>query len=109
MCACLVRGLSKSEPDDKCDARQGVAAHSRVKQERHLHGAVPLAIAAITMAALALLLTPLPWLAFCCMVLSLSSLEAIQGPAWSWPAVWLPQEEAVMGMQAAGMITWQLD
>lgn len=80
---------------------QVIGMHSRAKQERHLHGAVPLALSAISMAMLALVLTVVPWLAFCCIVLAMCGLVAIEGPAWSWPAAWLQQEDAVMGMSGA--------
>ena len=76
---------------------QVVGAHSKATRERHWHGAVPLAIAAVSMAALALLLTAIPWLAFCCMVLAMAGADAIQGPTWTWPAVLLRKEVAVMG------------
>ena len=73
-------------------------ALSKSTRQRHWHGAVPLAIAAASMAALAALwLASAPSLAFCCMVQAFAGMEATQGPAWSWPAVLLPKEVAVMG------------
>ncbi|PRW44580.1 MFS general substrate transporter [Chlorella sorokiniana] len=82
-------------------AAAGMNVNARLAEranERHRHAGVPILLAAATMAALplALRLTG-PGLAFTLLSLACGFCWSFHGPFFSWPAVFLPGEQASIG------------
>jgi ACS family tartrate transporter-like MFS transporter len=78
------------------------SVHSDKTRERQFHSALPLLIAAITLAATGLTRSPVPSLALICM--ALAGLYSFKSPFWSLPGLFLGRSTAAVSIAAINSI-----
>ena len=65
--------------------------------DRHWHGAVPVLIGAVALAAMPIFMSRVAWAAFACLSIGAFGIWAVHGPLMSWPAVILSGTNAASG------------